>query len=158
VASRTGEEKKHTSDDRAGPEAAANVPTSRDLLLIALTVASGAVDAISYFGLGKIFSAFMTGNIVFLGFGIAEIKGPDVVPVIFALSMFAVGSYLGLRITARRTQGHGLWPRGASLVLALVVIAEVGFLAVWWPSHSPQPDRCREAIDTEDPLREGNSS
>ena len=103
----------------------------RDPLLIALTVASGAVDAISYFGLGKIFSAFMTGNIVFLGFGIAEIKGPDVVPVIFALSMFAVGSYLGLRITARRTQCHGLWPRGASLVLAFVVIAEAGFLAVW---------------------------
>lgn len=94
MTSPTGE-KKHTSDDRVGPEAAANVPTSRDLLLIALTVASGAVDVISYFGLGKIFSAFMTGNIVFLGFGIAEIKVPD----IFALSMFAVGSYLGLRIT-----------------------------------------------------------
>ncbi len=44
----------------------------RDVLLVALTVASGAVDAISYFGLGKIFSAFMTGNIVYLGFGIAE--------------------------------------------------------------------------------------
>jgi uncharacterized membrane protein YoaK (UPF0700 family) len=125
MTSPTGE-KKHTSDDRVGPEAAANVPTSRDLLLIALTVASGAVDVISYFGLGKIFSAFMTGNIVFLGFGIAEIKVPD----IFALSMFAVGSYLGLRITARRTQLHGLWPRAASLVLAFVVITEAGFLAV----------------------------
>jgi hypothetical protein len=33
----------------------------------------------------------MTGNIVFLGFGIAEIEGPDVVPVIFAISMFARG-------------------------------------------------------------------
>jgi uncharacterized protein DUF1275 len=39
----------------------------RDSLLIALTVASGAVDAISYFGLGKTFSAFITGNMVFLG-------------------------------------------------------------------------------------------
>ena len=57
----------------------------RDLLLIALTVASGAVDAISYFGLGKIFSAFMTGNIVFLGFGIAEIEGPDVITILVIL-------------------------------------------------------------------------
>jgi 1,4-dihydroxy-2-naphthoate octaprenyltransferase len=43
-----------------------------DLPLVALVVASGMADAISYFGLGRIFSAFMTGNLVFLGFGIAE--------------------------------------------------------------------------------------
>jgi hypothetical protein len=73
------------------PETFADRQALRDVLLVALTVASGAVDAISYFGLGKIFSAFMTGNIVFLGFGIAEIEGPDVVPVIFAISMFARG-------------------------------------------------------------------
>jgi len=39
----------------------------RDRLLMALTVSSGAVDAISYLALGKIFTAFMTGNFVFLG-------------------------------------------------------------------------------------------
>ncbi|MDT5283228.1 MAG: hypothetical protein QOJ20_4423 [Mycobacterium sp.] len=126
-----GVETVQTSGDRVGPEGPMDVTSRRDLLLIALTVASGAVDAISYFGLGKIFSAFMTGNIVFLGFGIAELEGPDVVPVVFALSMFAVGSYLGLRITARWTQGHGLWPRSASFVLVFVAIAEAGFLAVW---------------------------
>jgi uncharacterized membrane protein YoaK (UPF0700 family) len=37
-----------------------------DLLLSALTVSSGAVDAISFLGIGKVFTAFMTGNIVFL--------------------------------------------------------------------------------------------
>ena len=73
----------------------------------------------------------MTGNMVFLGFGIAEIEGPDVVPVIFALSMFAVGSLLALRITARQAQSHGPWPRSASFVLVFVAIAEAGFLAVW---------------------------
>ena len=35
----------------------------RDLLLFALTVSSGAVDAISFFALGKVFTAFMTGNL-----------------------------------------------------------------------------------------------
>ena len=58
--------------------------TIRDVLLIVLTGSSGAVDAISYFGLGKIFSAFMTGNIVFLGFAIADL-------VIVALASFSVG-------------------------------------------------------------------
>jgi uncharacterized membrane protein YoaK (UPF0700 family) len=103
----------------------------RDLLLVALTVASGAVDAISYFGLGKIFSAFMTGNLVFLGFGIAEIEGPDVVPVIVALSMFTAGAYLGLRFTTLRSNESGLWPPAVTVLMVLVAIAEAGFLVVW---------------------------
>ena len=45
----------------------------RDLLLHALTVSSGAVDAISFLALGKVFSAFMTGNIAFLGLRIARV-------------------------------------------------------------------------------------
>ena len=47
----------------------------RDWLLSALTVSSGAVDAISFLALGKIFTAFMTGNIAFLGMGIAGHPG-----------------------------------------------------------------------------------
>ena len=39
----------------------------RNLLLDGLTLSSGAVDAISFLGLGKVFTAFMTGNIAFLG-------------------------------------------------------------------------------------------
>jgi uncharacterized membrane protein YoaK (UPF0700 family) len=41
----------------------------RNWLLAALTVSSGAVDAISFLALGKIFTAFMTGNVAFLGDG-----------------------------------------------------------------------------------------
>jgi uncharacterized membrane protein YoaK (UPF0700 family) len=112
-------------------EVTTNGHNLRDLLLIALTIASGAVDAISYFGLGKIFSAFMTGNLVFLGFGIAKVRGPDVIPVIFALFVFAVGAYLGVRIATLRSQDSGLWPGRMSVLLALVAIAEAAFLAVW---------------------------
>ncbi|MCW2649537.1 MAG: hypothetical protein JWR32_513 [Mycobacterium sp.] len=103
----------------------------RDLFLVALTIASGAVDAISYFGLGKTFSAFMTGNIVFLGFGIAKLKGPALLPVICALSAFAVGAYIGLRIATRRSDEPGSWPGRMSALLILVAISEAGFLAVW---------------------------
>jgi uncharacterized membrane protein YoaK (UPF0700 family) len=102
----------------------------RDLLLVVLTVASGAIDAISYFGLGKIFSAFMTGNLVFLGFGLAKIKEP-ILPIVLALSMFAVGSYLGLRVATQRSHEAGWWPARMSMLLALVVIAEAAFSAVW---------------------------
>lgn len=44
----------------------------RDRLLFTLTVSSGAVDAISFIALGKVFTAFMTGNIAFLGLGISQ--------------------------------------------------------------------------------------
>jgi uncharacterized membrane protein YoaK (UPF0700 family) len=103
----------------------------RDSLLIALTFSSGAVDAISYFGLGKIFSAFMTGNLVFLGFGLANAGGPVFLPVILALCVFAAGAYLGTRITLPATQDSGLWPWRVSAALGLAAIAEAGFLGVW---------------------------
>ena len=105
--------------------------TQRDILLIALTIASGAVDAISYFGLGKTFSAFMTGNMVFLSFGLARLGGPALLPVITALCVFAAGSYVGFRIWAVRGDNTGLWPPRMSVLLLLVAISETGFLAVW---------------------------
>src|SRR5664279_1269323 len=44
-------------------------PLSRTLLV--LTFTTGLVDAVSYLGLGRVFTANMTGNIVFLGLGLA---------------------------------------------------------------------------------------
>lgn len=39
----------------------------RNALLRAMTVATGAVDVVSYVGLGGVFTANMTGNLVLLG-------------------------------------------------------------------------------------------
>src|SRR3981189_56802 len=75
--------------------------------------------------------AFTAGNIVFLGFGIAEIEGPDVVPVIFAISTFAVGSYLGLRIATQHSRKSGPWPPAMTVLLVLTATAEGAFLVGW---------------------------
>lgn len=40
-------------------------------LLLGLTAVTGVVDAVSYLVLGHVFVASMTGNVIFLGFGIA---------------------------------------------------------------------------------------
>src|SRR5205814_1064525 len=40
-------------------------------LLLGLTVVTGLVDAVSYLALGHVFTANMTGNVVFLGFAAA---------------------------------------------------------------------------------------
>ncbi len=45
------------------------------VVLLALTVVSGLIDAVSYLGLGRVFTANMTGNVVVLGFAAAGAPG-----------------------------------------------------------------------------------
>jgi len=45
------------------------------VLLLALTAVTGFVDAVSYLALGHVFTANMTGNVVFLGFAMAAAPG-----------------------------------------------------------------------------------
>src|ERR1700739_4963721 len=92
--------------------------TVRDLLLSALTVSSGAVDAISFLALGKVFSAFMTGNIAFLGFRLAGAGGPGAMAVLASMGGFAVGVYASARII-KRSEGSGAWPRDVTVALGL---------------------------------------
>src|SRR5262249_59415732 len=77
----------------------------RNWLLAALTVSSGAVDAISFLALGKIFTAFMTGNVAFLGMGLAGHPGaPPVVSLLAAMAGFPGGGYVGTKIIKRSSQ------------------------------------------------------
>jgi uncharacterized membrane protein YoaK (UPF0700 family) len=107
-------------------------PTAvRDLLLVGLTVSSGAIDAISFLALGKVFTAFMTGNLVFLGLGVAGAAGgPDILRVLIALAAFAAGVFGGTRI-AEASKGSGVWPRRVSVALGVAVALQAVFLAVW---------------------------
>jgi uncharacterized membrane protein YoaK (UPF0700 family) len=102
----------------------------RDLLLMALTVSSGAVDAIAYLALGKVFTAFMTGNFVFLGLVTAGAGGPSIVSVAIALAVFAAGAFLGTRIV-KPSKGSGVWPRRVTIALGAAAVAQACFLAVW---------------------------
>src|SRR5689334_19178871 len=68
-------------------------PLARALLV--LTFTTGLVDAVSYLGLGHVFTANMTGNIVFLGFGIAGGYGLPVVAPLVSLGAFLVGAGAG---------------------------------------------------------------
>jgi uncharacterized membrane protein YoaK (UPF0700 family) len=110
--------------------ASAQPSTIRDLLLVGLTFASGAVDAIAFLGLSKIFSAFMTGNLVFLGLGLAGAKGIDLVRVAAALAAFAVGVFLAIRIV-KPTKGSAIWPRRVTIALGVAMLAQAAFLGGW---------------------------
>jgi uncharacterized membrane protein YoaK (UPF0700 family) len=76
-------------------------------LLLALTVVTGLVDATSYLKLGHVFVANMTGNIVFLGFGIAGAGGISIWASLTAVGAFLAGSVAGGRIGARWSSDRG---------------------------------------------------
>ena len=65
-------------------------PLTRALLV--LTFTTGLVDAVSFLGLGRVFTANMTGNIVFLGFGIARSGGLPVLAPLISLAAFLLGA------------------------------------------------------------------
>ena len=105
----------------------------REALLMLLTVSSGAVDAICFLAFGKVFSAFMTGNLVFLGIGAAgafKPGGPNMLRVGAAIVAFSVGvfvvTWMIKRARRSRVRAHGIsWSLGA------VFVTQLGFLAGW---------------------------
>src|ERR1700760_2106353 len=107
--------------------------TPREGVLVSLTFSSGVVDAISFIAFGKVFSAFMTGNLVFLGLGAANAfkpGGPNLVRVGAVLVAFSLGVFTAAR-AFRRVRGTRLQSRGLSLGLGGVLLLQIVFLAGW---------------------------
>ena len=63
--------------------------------LLALTVVSGIVDAVSFLALGHIFTANMTANVVFLAFAAVGTPGISVARCITSLAAFLSGAVIG---------------------------------------------------------------
>jgi uncharacterized membrane protein YoaK (UPF0700 family) len=93
-------------------------------LLLVLTVATGLIDAVSILGLGRVFVANMTGNVVFLGFALAGAPGFSLAPSLAALAGFLAGALAGGRLVQRWAGHRGLLLRNiTALELVLVALA-----------------------------------
>src|SRR3954469_13580612 len=92
-------------------------------LLLLLSVTTGLVDAASVLGLGKVFTANMTGNVVFLGFAAAGVAGFRVAPFLVAIGSFMIGALIAGRI--------GKAHIGASERRWLLVSAVVETVLLW---------------------------
>lgn len=119
--------RRYLADGRDGPLPA---------LLLALTIATGMVDAVSILRLNHVFVANMTGNVAFLAFGVTRAQGFHVPESLTALGGFVVGA-------AVTGWYHGSWDRAGLLsastalklcmsLLAVVIVATTGI-----PSGSP---------------------
>jgi uncharacterized membrane protein YoaK (UPF0700 family) len=102
-------------DERDGPLPA---------MLVALTVLAGVVDAASILALGGVFVATVTGNLVFVGLGIAGARQFAIVTCLLAIGGFVVGALAGGRACRLGRQHRGRVMRDVlhvKLVLAFVV-------------------------------------
>jgi uncharacterized membrane protein YoaK (UPF0700 family) len=91
-----------------------------------LTFTTGLVDAASYLGIGRVFTANMTGNIVLLGFGIAGAGGLPVIAPMVSLGAFLLGAGVGGVLASRLSADH---PRHVAIALAIETLL-VGVAAV----------------------------
>jgi len=102
--------------------------------LLAMTAVSGIVDAVSFIALGHVFTANMTGNIVFLGFAIGGVADLSMWRSLLALAFFMSGAVLGGWMTrTMNPQDPGSTPVHAlaveTILLWVASAVSIGFRA-----------------------------
>src|SRR3989454_12434674 len=92
--------------------------------LLVLTAATGLIDAVSYLALGHVFTANMTGNVVFLAFAVAGAPGLSIARSLVSLAAFLAGAVAGGRLAARLGSGpQHRWVATAVAVEAALLLA-----------------------------------
>ena len=96
----------------------------RGVLVLGLTLVAGCTDALSYLGLGRVFTANMTGNTVLLGIAVAQRDAGAAARSAAALGGFVLGAVV-----------VGLAPERKTRSVTAALVAELGLLAAllgWW--------------------------
>lgn len=103
-----------------------------------MTFATGIVDALSYLGLGQIFTANMTGNTVFFAIAVGEGNVLTAARSVVALLGFASGALLaGRRLEPVRDPDP--WPRAVTSVLYVELVLVLLFAVLWaWVGGRPE--------------------
>lgn len=110
------------------------------MALLALTFTSGVVDAASYLGLGRVFTANMTGNVVLLGFGIAHSGGLPVLAPVISLGSFVLGAGAGGLLGSNLGDRHRAHV-SAALTVQAALIACASVLAATLHVHAGSASR-----------------
>jgi len=108
--------------------------------LLGMTAVTGMIDAVSFLGLGHVFTANMTGNVAFLGFAAVGTPGLSAARSAAALVAFLAGALIGGRIMAGTPSafplGRAISAFGIELALLIAaMIAAIGYGGV--PTQQP---------------------
>ncbi|WP_043263681.1 YoaK family protein [Streptomyces sp. CT34] len=93
------------------------------VVMVGLTVVTGVLDAVGFLALGHVFTATQTGNLLFLGFGIAGQGGLPVAATLVSLGAFLVGAALGARVESGLAARRRPWFPVALLAEAALLVA-----------------------------------
>lgn len=103
-------------------------------LLLALSFTTGLVDAISILGLGRVFTANMTGNVVFLGFAAAGAPDFRWTYFVTAIIFFLIGAVASGRVAlAYNGKPLYIWLRRCALfesgLMFAAALGSIGFVS-----------------------------
>ncbi len=110
-------------------------------VLLVLTLFSGVLDAVSYLGLGHVFTANMTGNVVVLGFAAAGASGFSAPACLTSLGAFLLGALTAGRVSRQLPSWRLLilaisiesLVTATAAVVALTAAAEAAGVVSGWP-------------------------
>ena len=116
---------------------------ARDYRVVLLTITSGAVNAVSFLVLGKVFSSVVTGNLVLLGVAATSHAPSEAVHASVAIAGYAAGILIGAPLAARHSSRAGTWPVSVTAALGVELVVLAGFCVGWevsrgGPSHGVQ--------------------
>ncbi len=110
-------------------------------MLLILTVATGAVDAVAVLRLGRVFVANMTGNVVFVAFALARSPGFSLSASLFALGGFLLGAAAGGLLARHLGNDRAVLVRSIVVIeLALLGVATVVATVVGTPLGADATD------------------
>lgn len=89
--------------------------------MVALTLTTGMVEAVSFLALGPVFTAVQTGTMLFLSFALAGVAGLSVAPCLASLAGFTVGALLSARFESLSQVRGRRWLREALIAEGLVL-------------------------------------
>jgi uncharacterized membrane protein YoaK (UPF0700 family) len=100
--------------------------------MLTLSFSTGVLDAATYLGLHGVFTANMTGNLIFVGLGATGQATVPVLRAVLALCGFAVGAAVAGRLLRRSASRPAHDPSAgySVLLVALLLVASAVWLAV----------------------------
>jgi uncharacterized membrane protein YoaK (UPF0700 family) len=115
--------------------------------LMMLALGAGAVDALSFAGLGQVFTGVMTGNLVFLGLAAGQGHLAAATRAVIAIGAYIVGAFVAAYwLRGTRASDADPWPRRLSAALCAEALAQAAVLAGWLAGDSHPGAAARGAL------------
>lgn len=136
------------SAPQPGGRAARNETRFRDGLVVALALTTGAVNAVTYLRLGKVFSSVITGNLALLGVSAGQQDAGLALNGGLALAGYAAGVLAAGPLAGTPRHDQPAWPRPVTVTLAVELLVLAGFSGGWLAADGRPAGAARMALLT----------